>query len=216
MVVNLLTGAASGGDAAGDGLNQIEGLVGSAFTDVLTGDNSVNRLEGGGARDLLYGAGGADILRGGLGNDLLSGGDAADRLSGDGGNDSLLGGASGDNLRGGNGNDTLLGDAGNDQLFGDADADHLTGGAGDDTMDGGAGADIFHFALGLGADEIANFAIAGDRLDFSTIAEIDSLADFRAAAVSFGGNTVISLSDGSSIYLTGVVETQFTDANFLY
>ena len=121
MTVNLLTGAASGGHAAGDKFTSIENLFGSVFADTLTGNASANTIWGDAGNDIVNGGDGVDTLFGGLGNDALNG---------DGGNDQLNGDA---------GSDTLKGGAGNDRLFGGADKDYLTGGAGADALDGGAG-----------------------------------------------------------------------------
>ncbi|WP_395680282.1 beta strand repeat-containing protein [Inquilinus sp.] len=71
VTINLLTGAASGGDAAGDTFAGIEQLSGSAFNDVLTGDDGANRLLGRGGDDILTGNGGADTFQGGAGNDTF-------------------------------------------------------------------------------------------------------------------------------------------------
>jgi serralysin len=60
VIVNLQSGATSGGDAQGDMLTSIENLAGSAFGDTLYGNGSANTLNGGG---------GADILSGGAAND---------------------------------------------------------------------------------------------------------------------------------------------------
>lgn len=60
--VNLFTGAASGGDAAGDYLRSIEGLIGSGTGDELIGDAGDNRLEGGGGNDALHGGRGDDVF----------------------------------------------------------------------------------------------------------------------------------------------------------
>ena len=60
VVVNLLTGSAAGGDAAGDILVAVENVIGSAFADSLTGDDLVNRIVGGEGNDSLRGNGGAD------------------------------------------------------------------------------------------------------------------------------------------------------------
>lgn len=77
------------GDAEGDHLFGIEGVIGSGKADVLVG---------GEAGDILYGGGGADHLGGLDGNDKLYGGD---------GNDFLEGGAGDDRIDGGAGNDTV-------------------------------------------------------------------------------------------------------------
>lgn len=55
VTVNLFTGAASGGDAAGDRLSSIENVTGSPHGDTLAGDARANRLEGGAGNDTLSG-----------------------------------------------------------------------------------------------------------------------------------------------------------------
>jgi large repetitive protein len=65
-------------DATGDTFVGVENLLGSAFKDILTGDDLANRLDGGLGNDILNGAGGIDTLIGGLGNDRLTGGAGAD------------------------------------------------------------------------------------------------------------------------------------------
>jgi hypothetical protein len=82
----LLTGAASGGDATGDDVsnNDLDGIIGSAFADVLTGsDNFGSVILGGDGDDtitglttlqfsnVLFGQGGADTIVGGDGQDLI-------------------------------------------------------------------------------------------------------------------------------------------------
>src|SRR5262249_23283159 len=62
-------GQGTGGDAAGDMLSNIEGLVGSAFADNLGGSVGNNDLQGGGGDDVLTGRWGDDTLDGGDGND---------------------------------------------------------------------------------------------------------------------------------------------------
>ncbi|RUW61976.1 Ig-like domain-containing protein, partial [Mesorhizobium sp. M7A.F.Ca.US.008.03.1.1] len=71
-----------GGDAAGDTLTGIEGLIGGSGDDYLFGNSSANYLAGGLGNDTLRGEGGADTLVGGAGNDLLVGGAGSDTLTG--------------------------------------------------------------------------------------------------------------------------------------
>ena len=84
---------------AGLFVDGIEGLIGSAFDDQLTGDATANLLQGGA---------GNDALSDGAGNDTVEGGD---------GDDTLIAGAGADNLHGGSGND-LLDYGGTDAVIG--------------------------------------------------------------------------------------------------
>jgi Ca2+-binding RTX toxin-like protein len=62
VTVNLLTGAGSGGTAAGDTYSSIEGVLGGTGVDTLIGDNNANFLDGGAGNDTLTGNGGADTF----------------------------------------------------------------------------------------------------------------------------------------------------------
>jgi Ca2+-binding RTX toxin-like protein len=66
------------GDAAGDAYVGIEGLVGSAYGDVLFGDGGNNMLWGQDGSDSLMGLDGNDGLHGGGGSDAIDGGAGAD------------------------------------------------------------------------------------------------------------------------------------------
>ena len=74
--INLLVGAATGGQAEGDRLTDIENLFGSNYNDILYGDGSNNKLFGHTGDDALAGNGGINKLYGGAGSDsfVLSGG----------------------------------------------------------------------------------------------------------------------------------------------
>jgi Ca2+-binding RTX toxin-like protein len=69
VTVSLGGGQNVGGDAAGDVLLNIEGLVGSAFADNLGGGFGNNDLQGGAGDDVLTGRWGDDTLDGGDGSD---------------------------------------------------------------------------------------------------------------------------------------------------
>lgn len=160
VTVNLISGGGSGGDAQGDFLSNIYGLIGSAFDDVLTGSDRSRSLSGGAGNDTLTlhetgwleGGAGADTLIGETGAEFPSSiavytsssagvmvNLAAGTASG--------GEAEGDvlqNITGVSGSarsDLLIGDAGRNYLSGDAGNDRINGGAGDDTLDGGNGDD---------------------------------------------------------------------------
>ncbi len=132
--VDLLLGRVSGG-AGNDQVARLEGVVGSAFDDILKGDATANALSGG------------------LGNDSLDGGAGIDLVS-------YLGAASAvavnlalGTATGADGNDTLigfeevLGSAFGDTLIGDGFDNFLEGMAGDDVVDGGAGFDAVTYRL---------------------------------------------------------------------
>ena len=173
VTVDLATGAASGGDAEGDVVSNVEGIVGSRHDDALTGDLGENRLEGRAGDDVLDGGGGDDQLIGGAGDDRLIGGAGADTLDGGAGWDIIdyenstsgvtvdlaTGAASGgdaegdvfsnvEGIAGSRHDDALTGDSGANLLKGRAGADSLDGGAGDDRLIGGAGADTLDGGVG--------------------------------------------------------------------
>jgi Ca2+-binding RTX toxin-like protein len=176
VVINLSDALnESGGFAEGDQLNfdldnngsretrTAEVIKGSAFDDILTGDDLGVQFEG---------QGGNDTITGGAGNDTLFGGDGNDNISGLAGIDGIDGGAGDDTVDGGAGNDTILGQAGNDSLAGGDGNDTLQGGDGSDLLDGGAGSDTANYAdsaaavtinLADGLPESGGFA-AGDVL----------------------------------------------------
>lgn len=78
--VNLSTNTASGGDAEGDVISNFEGLHGSIYDDIFTGNNDANILSGGEGNDVLTGLGGNDYIAGGLGADIMDGGEGFDML----------------------------------------------------------------------------------------------------------------------------------------
>ena len=94
---------------------EIEYLIGSEYSDALTGNHLENTIQG---------LGGADIIIGGEGADLLNGGEGADELFGDDGDDYLYGGPDDDIVDGGPGNDRLHGGAGSNTLLGGSGLDY--------------------------------------------------------------------------------------------
>jgi Ca2+-binding RTX toxin-like protein len=64
-----------------DQLNDIEGVRGSRFADLLIGSDGQNRLEGGWGEDRIEGRGGNDALTGGRGADLIDGGSGEDQVN---------------------------------------------------------------------------------------------------------------------------------------
>ncbi len=162
VTVDLSAGTASGGDG-NDTFTGFENVEGSAFGDMLTGDEGRNNL---------FGLAGDDTLNGGLLGDGLDPGPGTDTVNGGGGFDnasyffrtetvtlSLDGIANdgetgeGDNigplgdveaLQGGFGADTLTGNSAGNNLFGQGGNDTLNGEGGNDGLDPGLGADILN------------------------------------------------------------------------
>jgi Ca2+-binding RTX toxin-like protein len=189
----LNAGFGAYGDAHGDQYHLIEGVIGSAYADILVGNNERNVLRGEGGRDNIESYGGNDLLSGGDGNDFLDGGVGADELRGGSGTDiafyegsaqavtvdlgagSGFGGeAEGDRLFSIEG---VYGSYYSDRLSGNAAANRLTGYRDRDTLSGGGGADRFVYTDPADSPVVADDAILdfnrsqGDRID---LAEIDA------------------------------------------
>ncbi|TIT93075.1 MAG: type I secretion C-terminal target domain-containing protein, partial [Mesorhizobium sp.] len=105
LIVDLLSSGSATNDhsSSGSGVTEtaaagVTNIIGSDFSDSLTGNGSDNVLAGMNGNDTLHGAGGNDLLLGGLGDDALYGDD---------GNDILIGGAGHNTLNGGAGADTF-------------------------------------------------------------------------------------------------------------
>jgi Ca2+-binding RTX toxin-like protein len=149
VLADLRDPAFNTGDAAGDTYDLIEGLLGSAFADTLSGTDGSDILRGGAGE--LEGRG--DRLEGRDGDDELVGGDASDELFGGEGADRMSGGDGDDQFHGGSGDDTMVGGAGNDQF--DAGSGFSAGEvqAGADRFDGGAGIDtVYYYGQAVRAD----------------------------------------------------------------
>jgi hypothetical protein len=111
--------------------------------------------------------------------------------------------------------DTLYGNAGvASTLVADSGADILsvTGTAGT-TLTGGAGADTFAFPNIMGQDEVTNFGIAKDTLQFNATL----FANFTAAvadATQVGANTVLTIDTNNSVTLDNINKSNLAAVNF--
>ncbi len=91
VTVDLIFTLTNSGEATGDTFDSIENLRGSAFNDVLRGDDSNNAVGGWtGGNDKIEGRGGDDFLAGGNGNDTLIDGTGSDIVEGGVGDDLYL------------------------------------------------------------------------------------------------------------------------------
>ncbi|MGF1493381.1 MAG: calcium-binding protein [Microcoleaceae cyanobacterium] len=143
-------------------VENVENIIGSAFGEVLFGNNENNVILAGAGDDVLHAFGGTDFIDGGEGTDILllngaNGGvtidleagtvgpntfvnienasgsvNFGDQIFGDAGENELLGNGGDDLLRGRDGVDTLRGGEGNDTLIGDRGDDQQFGDNGDD------------------------------------------------------------------------------------
>jgi Ca2+-binding RTX toxin-like protein len=201
VFIDLLFNGATGGDATGDQLIDMEDVQGSMFDDVLYGNNASNRLDGWYGNDTLEGRGGADILTGGDGNDIVYAGADGDRLSGGNGIDllSYAGRSSGVtvNLRNGTGGGgDLIGDfdetdtfqqnttghSGFENLDGSNHGDNLTGDFGNNIIRGLNGNDIIN---GHDGDDTL---IGGGGADQMTGGDGTDWADYSTAFAGVAAN----------------------------
>ncbi|WP_051248877.1 beta strand repeat-containing protein [Inquilinus limosus] len=225
VVINLATGAASGGHAAGDSFTGIENVVGSQYNDTLTGDAGANWLHGSPGNDTLNGGAGDDILSGGsgagtgatYGADVLNGGDGNDTVdySREGQQAAvsvnLATGAKGgvaaddtyasiENVTGTTFDDSLIGDAGANVLNGHDGDDGLRGGAGADSLIGGAGNDTAGYGdsvAGVTVDLTTGTGTGGDA-EGDTLTGIENLNGSNLADDILTGNTGANILNGQA------------------
>jgi Ca2+-binding RTX toxin-like protein len=194
VTVDLLIPTRNRGDAYGDIIHQMEGLLGSEHSDAFYGDSNGN---------MLVGNGGADVLSGRLGNDTLFGGS---------GNDTLFGGEGNDLLNGGLGSDIIDGGAGFDML-------QFTGGALTvDLMDqrmnrGAAQGDVIRQVEGLSGSDFHDVMYGdGNSNRFVGNAGSDLLSGRSGNDTLFGGSGNDSLFGGhGNDLLIGGLGSDFID-----
>ena len=87
------TGKVLRNDGGTDEVFGIEGVLGTAYEDILGGDDLENYLAAGAGDDIVAGEGGSDELFGEEGNDYIYGGDGDDYIVGGAGTDILFGGS---------------------------------------------------------------------------------------------------------------------------
>jgi Ca2+-binding RTX toxin-like protein len=211
-VFNMTTGLTNW---AGELYLNFENAIMGGGNDSVTGNASVNRINGG------------------AGNDTLDGGAGNDRLFGGNGNDSLIGGAGKDTLYGGNDNDIIRSDGDSGSYYGDAGNDLMYSGLGNETMDGGSGIDtidhtiwngdyVFNMTTGLtnyGGELYLNFenAIMGGGNDNVTgNASANTINGGAGNDTLYGGsgNDVLDGGTGADIMYGGVGnDTYYVDAN---
>ncbi len=211
VTVDLSAGTGTGGDAQGDLLTGMDGIIGSAHDDTLLGYNSqsqtgnlatdyTNIFDGGAGNDYLDGRGGDDILRGGADDDTIVAGAGDDQLFGDGGDDDFVVGE-------GFGHDTIVGGETGETAGDTLDASSMTSNVTLDLSANGAkdpesgtlsdGADTLQFSeienitLGAGDDTVLGSGGA-DKVD---------LGVGNDSAEGGAGNDTLSGGDGNDTLL---------------
>ena len=186
--LSLATNQAKDGSGTFDTLTNIEGAVGSAFGDTLTGKGGVNRLEGREGNDTLDGLAGNDVMVGGTGDDIYfsdSTGDSIVELVG-GGSDILKTSVERGSIGVPGAVDTIFslpsevedlqllgsvkfgfGNVLDNRMIGNGAANVMDGAGGSDTFWGYGGNDVYYFdsfgdTIGLGAAPRSGIAGAGE------------------------------------------------------
>ena len=213
VFVNLITGTGANGGV----LQQIENIRGSAFGDVLQGDNGANTIRGLAGNDYIIAGNGADLIIGGADNDTVSyetatTGVFANLATGVGANGGVL--QEIENLTGSAFGDVLMGSVTGNTLKGGAGNDFIVGNNGSDALFGGADNDTFRFETAVfGNDVIADYQDNADKISFG-----------NAVATSFGqlnflnnGTTNVTVQIiGQSIVVQGVANITLAASDFLF
>ncbi len=218
LISDLVNTGINSGMAGGDRYASIEGIIGSAFGDTISGTVDDNFILGGAGNDVLSGRYGKDTLKGGSGDDTLNGGDGADRLYGGTGRDTarylfstapvrvdLLypdfnrGEAAGDlfssieDLGGGNYADLLAGDDLANRIWGESQSDRLYGRGGNDSLYGGAGYDILQ---GDAGDDLLDGGTSADTAVFATSQKVQVNLNMQGPQnTGLGLDTLISIEN---------------------
>ena len=209
ITLNLVSQSAQNTGGAGtDTVRGIENVIGTAFSDVLTGNEFGNIFTAGNGNDTLVGGLGNDTLDGGAGIDTAN---YATATAGVKVNLTILTaqstiGAGGDtlagieNLNGTGFDDQFTGDAGDNVLTGNGGNDTLLGGAGNDTLNGGAAIDTISY-VGATAGVTVNLgvAIAQDTVGAGTdtLASIENLIGSALNDMLTGSIQINTISGGN-------------------
>ncbi|MFZ3280400.1 M10 family metallopeptidase C-terminal domain-containing protein, partial [Pseudomonas sp.] len=198
---------------------KIENAIGSAFDDVLTGNELDNVLTGGAGSDTLDGGAGTDTLIGGTGDDTYVVDSQSDKvveaaaeghdvirssvsytLSANVEDGMLLGNAN-LNFAGNALDNVLTGNAGNNILAGYAGNDTLDGGAGADTLIGGNGDDIYY--VDSQSDVVTELAGEGHdvvrtSVSYTLSANVEDGVLLGSSNLNFAGNALDNTLTGNA------------------
>lgn len=194
---------------------QIENLKGSAFNDILFGNNAANHIEGGAGNDRIDGGAGDDYIDGGIGADVMLGGVGNDIFIVDNKDDEVIEYA-------GQGRDKVLSSVdyrlsdhvedlqlltGASEGIGNNEDNHLIGNSADNRLEGRDGDDILE---GRSGNDILLGGLGKDTFVFNTELDgsITKIEDFTV------GEDIISLSKSVFASLTDNTMSNWNDYVF--
>jgi Ca2+-binding RTX toxin-like protein len=199
VMVNLATGTGSGGDAAGDTYVAIENVIGSGFSDTITGGSAINAtLDGGAGDDTIAVSAASTTVIGGSGTDTISyalagSGVTVNLATGTGSNGASYSGV--ESVIGSGFNDTITGSTTiGGTLDGDNGDDTLVVRAGSTMVIGGAGTDTVSYAssgAGVAVNLTTNTGGSGD-----TYSDIENVIGSAFGDTIVGGSVAGTLNGG--------------------
>jgi Ca2+-binding RTX toxin-like protein len=213
--LSMAASARNPGTATGwgkDTLIGFESVVGSRFSDTITGDpRRPMTLDGGEGNDIMTGGRGPDLFDGGAGDDTISGGEGGrldavtfESSPGPVTVDLASGTATGYGEDALTGIQVVFGSSFDDVITGDAGTNVLSGGGGNDAIDGGEGKDIasFETAPGPVVVDLAARTASGDGSD--TLVGIENVtgSGFDDDIAGTERGNVLTGGDGADV-LTG-------------
>ena len=190
---------------------------GTAGNDTLVGDARNNSLNGGTGQDTMKGGLGDDTYTVDHVNDLVveNPGEGIDTVESWSPTYTLAANVENLILKG-TGGQVGIGNNLANGITGGAGADTLNGKGGNDWLTGGLGSDIFVFEPGAGNDIIRDFVTSGTGQDVVKLSGYDyaSFAEIKAAMSQVGTDTLLKLSDGSSVTFLNHKVADFTASHF--
>ena len=188
ITVNLTSGTASGGDAEGDRLTNIENINGSSFNDTFIGAAGVHVINGGAGFDTIDYSASNEGITVDLSTNTVSGGNAeGNQISGI------------ENIMGTEFDDILTGNS-SDNSFGVVQVtDTINGGAGSDSVSYEDSIENGQTQLGGLTIDLVNETVSGLGVNGNSLTDIENVTG------TFNGDTIIG-NDEDNI-LNGLIDT---------
>ena len=209
VAVDLAASYAIDGLGGFDYLVSIENVVGSIFSDFLSGNAGDNSFQGISGLDTFVGGTGSDTVDYATWNSAvnINLSTFTAQMIGIEFNDDYLVGI-----------ENIIATAFGDTLIGDSSANRIEGAAGNDFMAGVAGSDQFVFRAGSGLDTVTDFSKAqSDKIVLQSNLNgsgITSAAGALGRTFDAGGNAIVDLGAGNSITLLGVATASLAASDF--